>query len=158
VIYEHNKQLQLLSAEISAAHDVWSTLSDEGKAEFSFEYAANLGASLCFLKQPAFSEEKEIRMVHLVNVNIKDGKVSLSDPGGTNVKGKNIKPEKIQYRVTDGLIVPHIDFSFPKPISRSIVEVLLGPKNQNFPAQISMLLAAHGYEEVQIKNSRASYR
>lgn len=89
------------------------------------------------LKHPAFSEEKEFRLVsHL----IKDSE------------------EICQFHVVNNKIVPHKEFKLIDLGNDPIQEVIIGPKNQTPDYLIERLLSTNGFNNFTIKRSDATYR
>lgn len=129
------------------------------KNEFSFtstcvEFAFDLSA----FKNPSFSEEKEIRLIHLLNFEKSNDSLRLVDNGGTDF-GKEYLGDKINFFMRKSAPVTFIDMDFTdKNLINPIREVILGPKNHTLETAISIYLETLGIPSVNVSRSRASYR
>ena len=93
--------------------------------------------NLYSLKNPAFSEEKEWRLIsHL----IKDSK------------------EQCQFRVSENRIVPYREIKLPELDIPPIIEVIVGPKNTTPEYVVKRFLSQHGFKNIDVRKSVASYR
>ncbi|MDR9809547.1 DUF2971 domain-containing protein [Rhizobium hidalgonense] len=87
------------------------------------------------LKNRAFAEEKEWRLIRMA-----------------------IKPfSDLEFRVSGSKIVPYIAEKFPA-IDKPIDHVIIGPKNPTPKDVVIGFLARHGFDEVHVEQSAASYR
>lgn len=102
-----------------------------------WDIKANIELQSFFSKNPAFSEEKELRFIKLVELD--------------KLKYK----ENLRFRVTGGTIASYFELEFSKP---SIKRVILGPKCKADDNTIRLFLDANGFEHVEVLKSKASYR
>jgi hypothetical protein len=84
-------------------------------------------------KNPAFSEEKEVRSIHLLTVNSDDDMPRLKDEGGLILGKTPVVGQEVKYRTRgDGLIayidIPHHDDRGAAPNKRR----LIGAKEPEF--------------------------
>lgn len=93
--------------------------------------------SLFRLKTPAFSEEKEWRLISLF--------VPQSDL-------------ELGYRPSSDTIIPFREIELRKVHAPPLVEIVLGPKNRTPTWVVEKLLAQVGFNRVPINRSAASYR
>lgn len=96
------------------------------------------------LKNPAFSEEKEWRLIAIVPKGYKEEDVGmLAD---------------VNYRATTDKVVPFIPVELCNINGREIREVILGPRNRTPVQVVHGLLKKNGFEGVSVRRSEASYR
>ncbi|WHZ41838.1 DUF2971 domain-containing protein [Rahnella bonaserana] len=118
--------------------------------EFAFD--------LCAFKNPSFSEEKEIRLTHLLNFEESNNSSRLVDNGGTAF-GREHFGDKISFFMRKSAPVTFIDMDYTdKNLINPIREVILGPKNHTLETAISIYLETLGIPSVDVSRSRASYR
>lgn len=156
VCYDQDTQLSEMKAALLG---LFETEQNESK-KFSrdFEQACMLvSANSLAYKNPAFSEEKEIRCVHLLDVERSDEFAKLKDGGGHS-DGKKVKGSPVCFRVRDGAIVPYIDLGFRRVQGGPIVELWIGPRNQNGPGNFLYPLHQNGFTRVKLRRSEATYR
>ena len=88
------------------------------------------------VKNPAFSEEHEQRLILEVNRGYED----------------------CEFRVRQNTLVPYRIQTFPKNVKRPITSVITGPRNTTPKEVVSAFMARFGYEGVEVKQSSATYR
>jgi hypothetical protein len=105
-----------------------------------------MAANLFAFKNPRFAEEKEIRCIHLADVEVASDYMRLVDAGGT-ADGEPFPGVEVQFRVRDGGIVPFLDLPFPaRLVPSAIPEIYLGPSNDNGSGNVLYLMGAMGSE------------
>jgi hypothetical protein len=157
VLYNQEEQIKELKAVIRAIHEVEK--SEETKFGSDFRTACfMLAFDLAAFKNPAFVEEKEIRLTHLLDFERSNNFLRLVDPGG-QAFGKKSKGMPVQFRMRDNAPVTFIEQDFTnKGRINPIKEVIIGPKNNVLSTAISAFLETVGIGSVNIKHSKASYR
>lgn len=96
------------------------------------------------LKNPAFAEEKEWRIIsHLF------GEAKNDDFGGIR---------NMDFRAKTDRVVPFFRLSLEEISEKAIAEVVLGPKNVTPEKFIEALLLKYGWQGVTVHRSKASYR
>jgi len=98
VQYDTEKQIAEIKAFIAALHEIESTETEPRGQEF-FKVCAHLAFDLAALKNPAFAEENEVRLVHVVNFRPSNGSMQLVDPGGTAF-GKPVAPQPVGFHIS----------------------------------------------------------
>jgi len=96
------------------------------------------------LKNPAFAEEREWRLISHI----------LSTQGGD----RWIQIRKMEFRALRDRIVPFRPIPLEVLDQPAIIEVVLGPKNMTPEQIVDATLQKHGWANVEIKRSKASYR
>jgi hypothetical protein len=157
VLYDETEQIKELKSFIRAIHKVEHSCAEKYGEDFN-NTCVGLSFDLIAYKNPAFAEEKEIRIVHLLNFQKSNDLLKLIDIGG-NSFGRNVQGEKIKFRMKDGCPVPYIELDFTNGgQTNPIKEVIIGPKNDVRVTAISVFLETNNVEKVKVKKSKASYR
>ncbi len=157
VLYNREEQVKELKNIIKAIHE--AEKSNKTKFSKSFGTICNLLAfDLTAYKNPAFVEEKEVRLTHLLTFEKSNNFLRLVDSGG-QAFGKKSKAVPISFRMRNNAPVTFIEQDFTnKGRMNPIKEVIIGPKNNVLPTAISVFLETLKIGSVNIKNSKASYR
>ncbi len=157
VLYDENQQIKEAMASILSIYEV----EKEEKFTFGgdfFNACASLGSDLLGFKNPAFAEEKEVRIIHVLNFEKSNNSRRVFDSGG-HAFGKDIEGAKVGFRMKEEVPAAYIDIDFTNGGTvNPIKEVVLGPKNDAIPAGISIYLETNGIGNVIIRKSKASYR
>ena len=159
VLYDEKRQIKETVAILRAIHEVENEKDNKDKygSDF-FEACATLSVDLAAFKNPAFAEEMEIRLLHLLNFEPSNKFLKLVDIGGTSFN-EETKGEQVKFRMASNLPVPYIDINFTnRGLVNPIKEVYIGPKNDSRQTAISVFMETMGLGNVEIKKSAASYR
>jgi len=157
VEYNRDKQCAEIMQFISAIYDLEKTEPVPRGADF-LKSCANLAFDLAAFKNPAFSEESEIRLIHLLNFKKSNASLRLVDSGGTAFN-KPFDSQPINFHMVRSTPVAHIDLDFTdNGCINPICEVVLGPKNESLPSNISVFLETLDINNVNVRQSSASYR
>ena len=102
------------------------------------------------LKNPAFREEEEWRLISMMLV-------------GTNTESKEPKSSGIyvheaEFRATSDRIVPYRAIPLEQLSRTAINEVIIGPRNLTPDVVVEAALLRHGWQDAQVRRSSASYR
>lgn len=158
VSYDENQQLQELKSLIMAMHETEEGEAEKRSDDFQ-QVCYHLAWDLAALKNPAFSEESEVRLVHVIGYEESNSTVRLVDSGGGRAFGNDLPPQQVRFRMKGSMPVAYIDFDFSDGGKVSpIAEVKLGPKNNASPLAISIFLESVGHPNVNVSRSNASYR
>lgn len=156
VLYDKDKQLEEIKSVIKKIHQLEEGKTGNFGVDFN-KYCTMLSFDLISFKNPAFKEEKEIRLTHLLGFKKSNNSLTLEDPGGLYF-GNHFKHE-VKFRMKESLPVSFIDEDFTNNSQiNPIKEVILGPRNDSNPTAISIFLETIGVGNVKIKKSQASYR
>lgn len=110
----------------------------------------NMISLLFSLKNPAFSEEKEWRILSTMSKTIPDGK---------SIKGGDYSnPQRLDFRARGDHIVPYLPLKIPDDKKGCIREIILGPRNRTPEPVIRAALEKFGFHDVTIRRSAATYR
>jgi len=153
VSYDKEQQIE----EASAVIDMLYLIKQDNLEEFK-TYCYLFGYDLSSFKNPAFIEEKEIRLVHLLDFKRSNKSLKLVDEGGIYF-GEEKKGEEVKFRIKEDIPTPYIELNFSNNgKTNPIKEVIIGPKNSVKETAISIFLETIGIENVIIGKSKASYR
>lgn len=157
ILYEKKKQVEEVKNTIRALYEVEKDEEEKFGSDFR-RTCFTLAFDLAGFKNPAFAEEKEVRMVHVLDFEPSNDSMRLKDAGGHSF-GKDCEGLPVLFRMRDNIPIAFIeqDFSNSGNIN-PIKEVIIGPKNDVLPSAISIFLETIGIGSVKIKKSKASYR
>lgn len=157
VEYRERKQINEVKRIIRALHEVEKDEKEKFGEEF-INACSTIGFDLASYKNPAFSEELEVRLVHLINFKESNGSFKLIDNGGTAF-GKQTEGQDVKFLMTQDAPKAYLDLSFTNGGKVSpIKQVIIGPKNFVRTTAISVYLETLGISNVDILRSKASYR
>ena len=157
VEYNEKKQIKEIKAMIKALHEVEES-EDEKFGEDFINACVEIANDLTSYKNPAFSEEKEVRLVHLVNFIKSNNSLKIVDPGGIAF-GKDFAAQEIKFLMSQNAPKTYLDIDFSNGEKNfPIKEVIIGPKNTVLSSAISVYLETLNIKNVEIKRSKASYR
>jgi Protein of unknown function (DUF2971) len=146
VIYDRNTQIAAIESVIGYNLTNWN---NRNETRYIDEHAAKCAADLARLcsqvKNPAFSEEQEVRIVH----------VPTMVPDSTGRTRSYQSHLALGWRTSNSLILPFYELK----ISPEAIEVIvLGPLNRASRPHLELLLEQSGMGHVEIRVSAASYR
>lgn len=159
IIDRHVTKLEKLVNEgaIEINHDVrclinYGTNNSENNKLFHYIFQFYLIYEFFFkLKNPAFSEEKEFR---ILKISSSYDKNKLSYIGKYNEVSGNIN-----FRARGDHIVPYLRLPIPDDKRGCIREIILGPRNRTPEPVIRAALEKYGFHKVKkIRRSAATYR
>ncbi|MGH8565602.1 MAG: DUF2971 domain-containing protein [Gammaproteobacteria bacterium] len=157
VEYDPEQQMAEIKTLIHAIREVESAEQQPRSPDF-VETCARLTFDLAAFKNPAFSEEEEIRLIRLVNLEKSNAFLRLRDPGGT-APGPSADPQPVAFHISKGIPVAHIDLDFTNGgTTAPLAEVMLGPRNDALWSGVLVLLETLGLPGVKVRRSGASYR
>lgn len=159
VEYDQDKQVEELKCVVKALYDVEQELALDDKYGKDFINAClGIAYDLAAFKNPAFQEEKEIRLVHLLNFQESNDSLKLIDSGGEYFGNKG-KPNEVKFLISQNMPKAYIDINFSNSNQiNPIREVIIGPKNGVLHSAISIYLETLNIGSVKVEKSRASYR
>lgn len=157
--YSREKQVEHFRTWLLAAHELHTALPEKEKKKFLFEMGTLLSVDMAFYKNPAFSEEKEVRILRALDARINEqGQWTLTDNGGS---GERVSRKKlpVHFRAArNGGVVSYVELPLSGLGAEAITEIVVGPKSPNSGNEISMALNAAGFRNVRIRQSTATYR
>lgn len=157
VLYDEDAQVQEVKKIVTTLHKVEKTADEQYGSDFR-EICHILAYDLAALKNPAFSEEKEVRLIHLLDFNKSNSSLRLTDAGGYAF-GKESEGVSVQFRMKDNVPTPFIELDFTDNGNiNPVKQVVMGPRNDALPSAISIFLETTGIGSVDVKKSKASYR
>lgn len=149
VIYNEELQRVLVRERIISGSSIWHQCSKELKSRITTKIAVILVMTSCYLKNPAFSEEREVRSVIAVFYS---GKYDTFD---AKIAGQD--DLELCFQVRNGLLTPFADTNFSEH-SDIVKSIITGPKNNNEDADIKAFFQKNLLVRPDIRKSKASYR
>lgn len=140
VIYDRERQKELIANQVSDIINKNSSLPPE-KTTLLSQYST-------IFKNPAFSEEKEWRIIHTPLITY-DKDYSFSVIG---------KISDCNFRLSKFGVSPYFTWNFKELDPLPIEEIIFGPQNTTQPEDLLFFLSHNGYQNITIKFSAASYR
>lgn len=181
VMYKENKQKEKLAGLVQAAilymqrmfeYDSGRILNDfdeyftEKFDVFCKTLTNYLEKISCVIKNPAFSEEKEVRIIYdpqLYNHKV-IGDMTLEESEKyfkQEVEIKMYKISPIKYNFRNNQLVASCDVDFTKLIEEQVInEIIIGPKSKLTENDIYYFLLSNGYDanSIKISHTEATYR
>ncbi len=181
VIYKENKRKEKLGQLIESVIIYIQNMFEEDKVKISDDFNVYfedefdsfcevlvdyIGQVGCVIKNPAFSEEKEVRIIYYPKLPNREilGDIQLNVAMKYFQKVKvisdyKIKPLKFNYR--NNQLVAFSDIDFTELINKPIInEIIIGPKSQLKESDIYYFLLSNGFDanNIKISKSEATYR
>lgn len=181
VLYNESKQKDKLGTLIESVIIYIENMFEEDKCRISDDFNVyfreefdafcevlldDIGQIGCTIKNPAFAEEKEIRLVYNPNLQNREvlGDIQLDEAKDYFEREKDInayiiKPIKFNYKQNQ--LVAFCDIDFSELIQKHIInEIVIGPKSQLKENDIYYFLLANGFDanNINISKSKATYR
>ncbi|RUU46714.1 DUF2971 domain-containing protein [Mesorhizobium sp. M6A.T.Ca.TU.002.02.2.1] len=158
VTYDPALQVEFFRDLIAAAFPMWKLAKDARENRDLAEFLTRTTFDMCLMKNPAFAEEKEVRIARAVVVRHDGDGWHLEDAGGNGSDKISRKKHPIKYRAKSAGLVAHIDLPFSGAGPQFIREVVIGPRSSNNGVEVSMALNANGFKGCKIRTSTATYR
>lgn len=178
VIYHEQKQrlAGLIQSVIIYIKDMFENdpvrISDDFNEYFKEEFDAfcevlsdYIEKISCIIKNPAFSEEKEVRIVYdpeLINPEVEVRYLEEAERYFKHIKEiKQYKINPLKFNVRNNQLVAFCDINFKDMIKEEIIkEIVIGPKSKLSQNDIYYFMLSNGYDvdEIKISNSQATYR
>ncbi|MCA0432423.1 MAG: DUF2971 domain-containing protein [Proteobacteria bacterium] len=158
VIYSKEEQVNHFYTMIRASHDTYQHVPKNKRRKFLDEIGHIMHLDLVCFKNPAFSEEGEVRFMRAVGVlKVGESGWTLKDSGG---QGERLSSAKlpIKFRPRANGIVAFIEMPIQGLGDNLIRNVVLGPKSNCNGVEISMALNAAGFRDAEVTKSSATYR
>jgi hypothetical protein len=157
VLYNKEQQLREVKEVVLAIYEIEKSKGHSRDHDFLND-CFRLYFDLASLKNPAFFEESEVRLLHVLNVEPSNESFKLTSAGGIAF-GEEAAATPISFLMRKNSPVPYVDMSFTsKKYGTAIKEVVLGPKNDSLMVGVSIFLETVGLPLVNVRKSAASYR
>jgi len=181
VVYKESKQKEKLGQLIESVIIYIQNMFEEDKVRISDDFNVYfkeefdvfcevlvdyIGRIGCIIKNPAFAEEKEVRIIYNPNLPNREtlGDIQLNEAKDYFVKVKEISKYKIQplkFNYKNNQLVSFCDIDFSDLICKPILnEIIIGPKSQLRESDMYYFLLANGFDanNINISKSKATYR
>lgn len=157
VLYDKDQQIKEAMAAVLSIHEVEKEENFTFGNDF-FNACASFGSDLLAFKNPAFAEEREVRIIHALDFEKSNESMRVFDGGG-HAFGQDVEGAEVGFRMKDEVPAAFIDVDFTSGGAvNPIKEVVLGPKNDAIPQGVSIYLETMGIGNVTLRKSEASYR
>lgn len=157
--YASERQVHHFRTWLLATHEVHQELPERERQTFLFEMCSRFATDMALYKNPAFSEEQEVRIIRGVVVKADDNdQWELVDQGGSGERNSKKKLPVMFRAARNGGVVSYIEVPLNGLGPNAISEVIVGPKSPNNGREISMALNSAGFPNVNIRRSMATYR
>jgi hypothetical protein len=124
-----------------------------------FESCVMIGSYMLAFKNPSFQDEREIRCLHIVNVEANERLAKLIDHGGLLGTKDAVSGEDVRFRIRDNALVAYLDISFRRGFEASAIKrICLGPNNPNWFGNVFYFAGSLGYENMEVAKSKSTYR
>lgn len=156
VIYMKN----LFNSDTDRIIDDFNNYFIEEFDTFCEVFCDELAILSCYMKNPAFKEENEVRIFY-APIIYHDDPVLIQEQLGKISRFSNYVLKTINFLARKDQIIGYCDLSFEKLIQRGIIsEIIIGPSSRVNVDDIYFLLTKFGYSsnDIAIKESQASYR
>ena len=159
VLYDEEAQIRELTGNLRHTYEYEKSIGFKFDDQFQTHWF-NIGLDLCAYKNPAFREEKEIRLAHVSGLASEGKSQKLIPLGARDQGGKRLSPPvEISFRISNGAVVPYVALDYTNGGANSpIKEIVLGPRNENSESNIEILLNSTGMTDVRVGRSRVPYR
>ncbi|WP_082441759.1 DUF2971 domain-containing protein [Sphingomonas sp. Leaf33] len=156
VTYEIKRQQDLIIQHIICLFELYKKDNNLfiRSAEANFGYLFDVIATM---KNPAFTDEREVRGSHIVEIDLKYNKEKLRFLGGF-VWGVGVKDGNISYRVSKGRLVPFIDLKMQIKSQFAVKEIWMGPRCTTPISDFKIFLNTLGFSGIEVKQAGSMYR
>jgi hypothetical protein len=158
VLYDTAAQRRELTNNIKHTFEVEKRFSFRYDEKFRRHWF-DFGLDLCAYKHPSFTEEQEIRRVHITALALIENErrmIPLGAIDGNGVRRSGSVP--VHYRVRNGVQVPYVELDVTDGGRNApIKEIVLGPKNPDREENVEIFLASVGLNGIKVRRSDAPY-
>lgn len=137
--------------------------------EFLFEefevfceyFARYLLKGSCLIKNPAFKEEKEVRIVYAPILNEWIDVEILKETVTKTFSSNRFKLNKMNYKIHDDKVIASFDLTFNNHVKEGIIkEIIIGPSSKITSEDLKIILLLNGFDinNIIIRKSEASYQ
>jgi hypothetical protein len=157
ILYDKDQQVELIRNSIAVIH-LMETARNHSRGDEFKDQCLKLFLYMAALKNPAFREESEVRLIRALDVMPSNNHVKLVDPGGISF-GKELHPAPIPFYMTENGPCAYSDQDFSNEQTfNPIKEVIIGPKNSAGTSGVSVFLETVGLHSVKVLKSHIPYR
>ena len=159
VEYDREKQVQEMMDALGACF-MENEADERSFGNKFFESCVMIGSYMLAFKNPSFQEEKEIRCLHMVDVEANERLTKLTDRGGVlGGTDEVVAGENVRFRIRDNALIASLDISFRRVFKFSAVKrICLGPNNPNWFGNVFYFAGSLNYENMVVAKSKSTYR
>ncbi len=156
IIYNKKEQIKKVIETVKFIH-FSETNNIEKYGKHFFDLCFFFATELASMKNPAFHEEKEIRIIHLLSFEPSNNSFKIRDDGGFSFDNET-KGQDIKFRFREDCPIAYQDYDFTNDGKfNPIKEIIVGPKNKSLLTGISIYLETLSLGKVEVKKSKVSY-
>lgn len=157
VIYDEEEQKNIIRDFVKTIYSVEKETNREYADEF-LDTCLTFAINLSRFKNPAFSEELEVRLIHILTLDLNSEYPKYEFSGGIE-NGQDCSNDKykVNYRMNGSVPTAYLDIDFFYE-NNPIKKVILGPKNNAHSIGVYLALNSFGLNGVEVIRSKASYR
>lgn len=175
VLYDKEKQIEEIHFAVYNALTYMKDLFEQNTARVSDDFnkyfieefdafceviCDELAILSCYMKNPAFKEEDEVRIFYAPTISVDEPEL-IQEQFSKTSRFNNYVLKPINFYARKDQIIGYSDLSFEKLTQRGIIsEIIIGPSSRVNEDDIYYLLTKFGYNsnDISIKQSEASYR
>ena len=159
VLYDEEAQTRELTGNLRHTYEYEKSIGFKFDDQFQTHWF-NIGLDLCAYKDPAFREEKEIRLAHMSGLVSVGATQKLIPRGARDQRGKSLSPPvEINFRISNGVVVPYVALDYTNGgANYPIKEIVLGPRNENSESNVEIFLNSTGMNDIHVRRSTVPYR
>ncbi len=130
---------------------------------FGEVFSEIIAKSSCFIKNPAFKEEDEVRIFYapFLYIATDDENSYPRELLNKTMRFNNFILNPIDFYIRNNRVVGYCDLSFSKLIDKGIIsEIIIGPSSKITKEDVIIILEKYGYNslEISIEKSTATYQ
>lgn len=176
VLYKKSKQLQAIQSVVAKTVAYMVNMFETDKVKVSEDFNVYFEEEFdafcevicdyllplsCYIKNPAFAEEEEVRIFYSPNLYEDMKKYEIEEIFMQEKDINSFVLQPIRFQARNNQLVGYADLNYNNFISDNIIsEVIIGPSSKVTEQDVFYLLLANGYDacSVKISNSEATYR
>lgn len=176
VLYDRSEQMEYVQIAASNALIYMRKLFDQDSVRISDDFneyfigefdafceviCDELAIISCYMKNPAFKEEDEVRIFYAPIITVEQETITIQEQLSKTMRFNNYILKPINFYARNDQIIGYSDLSFEKLTQRGIIsEIIIGPSSRVTKEDIYFLLTKYGYnsKDILINSSQASYR
>lgn len=153
VLYDEVEQEKEIEKILEPLEEISNTIDFESHKFKSLckEIISEINNLSAKSKNELFIEEQEVRLIHNpIIIDDKENKKFIFKDNLSDMK----------FRSVCGNLIPYFELKFDENLDGTppILEIIKGPKNKFIDQEVKIFLSNNGFYEVEIKNSKSSYR
>lgn len=176
VLYELDEQVEEIELAVENAINYMKNMFENDKVRMSDDFneyfieefdafcevvCDDLAEVSCYMKNPSFKEEDEVRIIYSPDMTTEDFDDDLKEIFTQKKRFNNYVLNPLNYFARGDQIIGYADLAFDKLLIKDIItEINIGPSSRVIEEDIFFLLSKYGYNarNIRVNNSKSSYR